>query len=193
MNTTCDMAPEIEVSEWFNVASPITLADCRGSVVLIEAFQMLCPGCVAQGLPQAQRVTETFRGKGVLMIGLHSVFEHHEAQGHRAALAAFLHEYRIGFPVAIDRQVDQVPVTMTAYQMQGTPTLVLIDRQGRRRAQHFGSIPDMVLGAEIAQLLSEGDVKTAQPREALFAEIQSSADSCKTPEARASGGAGGRK
>ena len=44
---------------------------------------------------------------------------------------------------------------MAAYQMEGTPTLVLMDRQGHRRAQHFGHVPDLRLGAEIKALVDE--------------------------------------
>lgn len=117
---------------------------------------MLCPGCVNHGLPQAGRIRETFSEKDVAVIGLHSVFEHHEAQT-PSALAAFLHEYRIGFPFAVDAPDEDggLPETMAAYGMQGTPTLVLMDRQGRRRAQHFGHVPDLRLGAEIMALIAE--------------------------------------
>ena len=48
------------------------------------------------------RVRQTFSPDDVAVIGLHTVFEHHGAQGTREALAAFLHEYKIAFPVAID-------------------------------------------------------------------------------------------
>ncbi|MGH3560477.1 MAG: hypothetical protein ACRDTN_01360 [Mycobacterium sp.] len=51
-------APELDVSEWLGEASP--LESLRGRVVLIEAFQMLCPGCIRYGLPQAQRVLRLF-------------------------------------------------------------------------------------------------------------------------------------
>ena len=85
---------------------------------------MLCPGCVSHGLPQAQRARDAFSPKDLAVVGLHTVFEHHEAQGSRAALAAFLHEYRIDFPVGIDAQDERLPQTMRAYQMQGTPTTV---------------------------------------------------------------------
>jgi len=149
-------APEFVISEWLNAAEPVSLNRLRGRVVIIEAFQMLCPGCVSHGLPQAQRVRETFREADVAVIGLHSVFEHHNAQT-PVALAAFLHEYRIDFPVAVDQPGEDrgLPRTMAAYGLQGTPTLVLIDRQGRRRAQHFGHVPDLRLGAEIMALIAE--------------------------------------
>jgi hypothetical protein len=47
---------------------------------------------------------------------------------------------------------------MQAYAMQGTPTLILIDRQGRLRRKHFGLLDDLRLGAEIATLLAEAAV-----------------------------------
>ena len=148
-------APEIDASEWLNAAEPPSLAKLRGRVVVIEAFQMLCPGCVQHGIPQAQRIAAGFRPEEVQVIGLHSVFEHHAVQGTRAALEVFVHEFRIDFPVAIDRQAGRLPATMAAYGMQGTPTLVLIDRKGNRRAQHLGMASDLEVGAQIGGLLSE--------------------------------------
>ena len=114
---TVQKAPELRIQSWLNTPRPLCLEALRGKVVLIEAFQMLCPGCVAHGLPQAARVAETFDSAEVAVIGLHTVFEHHEAQGTRAALEAFLHEYRVGFPVAIDAPSPNggVPQTMAAY------------------------------------------------------------------------------
>jgi hypothetical protein len=67
------------------------------------------------------------------------------------SLRAFLHEYWVTFPVGVDQHErgEPMPVTMSAYQMHGTPTLILIDRQGMLRRQTFGHVPDLQLGAEI--------------------------------------------
>lgn len=149
-------APALYVSRWLNAATPLTLESLKGRVVVIECFQMLCPGCVSHGLPQAVRVHQEFDRSRVAVIGLHTVFEHHEAmQPH--ALEVFCQEYRIPFPVGIDEPdgTSGLPRTMQAYQTQGTPTLILIDKIGRRRAQHFGSISDLRLGAEIMTLSLE--------------------------------------
>ena len=150
-------APALTVSNWLNTNDTISLESLRGKVVLLEAFQMLCPGCVSHALPQAMRVREYFSPLDVAVIGMHSVFEHHAAQGSIEALAAFLHEYRITFPVGIDAQSAQggLPQTMSAYQMQGTPTTILIDRQGRLRKHKFGAEQDLILGAEIMSLVTE--------------------------------------
>ncbi len=154
MEPANETAPEIDAAEWLNTAAPLSLAALRGRVVVVEAFQMLCPGCVQHGLPQAQRIAEAFRPGDLQVLGLHTVFEHHAVQGTRAALEVFLHEYRIRFPVAIDRPGQPLPATMAKYGMQGTPTLLLIDRAGRLRAQHLGTVPDLQLGAQIGALLA---------------------------------------
>jgi hypothetical protein len=150
------MAPELTVSAWLNSPVPLTLAGLRGKVVAIEVFQMLCPGCVSKGLPQAAAIASLFPPEQVEVIGLHSVFEHHAVMT-TDALEVFLHEYRITFPVAIDMPSEHgaVPLTMERYGLRGTPSLLLIDRQGRLRYQHFGSAHDMQVGAVIGQLLAE--------------------------------------
>lgn len=146
-------APALQVSQWFN-SPPIKLEELRGRVVMLHAFQMLCPGCVSHGIPQATAVHEAF--KEVVVLGLHTVFEHHEVMG-PAALQAFIHEYRIRFPVAVDEAspTEAIPQTMQRYGMQGTPTAILLDAHGRIRHHWFGRVSDLLLGAAIGRLLEE--------------------------------------
>lgn len=156
-------APDWDITRWFNHEGDLTLADLRGRVVVAAAFQMLCPGCVERTIPQLRNVRELFTEDQVAVIGLHTVFEHHEAMG-PASLAAFIHEYRLSFPVGVDRASgsgDPIPVTMARYAMRGTPTHLLIDREGRLRRQTFGHIPDLQLGAEIMALISEAPAPTS--------------------------------
>jgi peroxiredoxin len=152
-------APPWTTREWFGIDSAVQLTDLRGKVVVLHAFQMLCPACVHHGLPQAQRIHATFAAQDVAVIGLHTVFEHHTAMT-PVSLQAFVHEYRIRFPVGVDApSIDAhnpIPVTMQAYGMQGTPSLMLIDRKGRLRQHTFGAVEDLALGAAIATLIAEG-------------------------------------
>lgn len=150
------IAPAWQVSQWFNSRTPLDLAGLRGRVVVLHAFQMLCPGCVLHGVPQAERIHQQFAGEGVAVVGLHTVFEHHEAM-RPVSLQAFLHEFGISHPVGVDAPGagQRIPATMRAYRMQGTPTLVLIDRAGRIRRLHFGRLDDLVVGAEVMRLLCE--------------------------------------
>lgn len=147
------LAAELDVAEWLGEPSP--LASLRGKVVLVETFQMLCPGCIRYGLPQAQRVHRML--PQVAVIGLHTVFEHHAVTG-RDALAVFCTEFGIGFPVGIDRHEDgqPMPVTMRRYGLQGTPSTLLIDKAGRLRFSHLGAVDDLALGVILGELLAEG-------------------------------------
>ena len=157
MNTLSEFptAPELAVTRWFNTGAGPALADLWGEVVVIEAFQMLCPGCVSHGLPQAKRIQHVFSGD-VTVLGLHCVFEHHAAMT-PVSLEAFLYEYRITFPVAVDAHDAGVamPITMGRYQLRGTPSLVAIDRAGRIRLSAFGQADDLAVGATLARLIDE--------------------------------------
>jgi hypothetical protein len=148
--------PEWQVGEWLNADKPLSLASLRGKVVLLHAFQMLCPGCVSYGLPQAERVRQFFLDRDIAVVGLHTVFEHHEVMNTQA-LRAFVHEYRWSFPIGVDRRAPgaDIPMTMQAYGLRGTPSHVLLDRQGQVRAIHFGRMDDLELGSIIGRLLAE--------------------------------------
>ena len=155
MQSTNNTAPELAVTRWFNTPDNPTLADFRGEVVVIETFQMLCPGCVSHGLPQAKRIQQNF-GDEVTLLGLHTVFEHHDAMT-PVSLEAFLHEYQITFPVGVDAHAPgaATPITMGRYRLRGTPSLVAIDRAGSIRLSAFGHIEDLAVGAGLARLIDE--------------------------------------
>ena len=151
-------APELAVSQWFNTPASLTLAALRGRVVLLHAFQMLCPGCTANSTPQAERAHQMFGRSGLQVIGLHTVFEHHAAMT-PVSLAAYIHEYRLTFPIGVDQPGagTPMPMTMERYAMRGTPSAILIGRDGTIRHHGFGQECDMALGARIAMALAESE------------------------------------
>jgi AhpC/TSA family len=154
--TTSIHAPELLVQTWFNTDRPLLLSGLRGRVVVLAAFQVLCPNSISVGVPQALRIYETFEPKDVAVIGLHATFEHHDAFN-TAVLKAFIQEYRLKFPIALDQPnpTGPIPHTMERYKMRGTPSLVLIDRHGVVRKHAFGAVDDLRIGAEIGALTQE--------------------------------------
>jgi hypothetical protein len=172
-------APELSISTWINSHAPLTLAELKGRVVVIHAFQMLCPGCVSHGLPQASAIHAAFPESELAVIGIHTVFEHHAAMN-AYALKAFVHEYKIVFPIGIDTPdtVSAIPMTMQSYGMRGTPSLIILDSLGMVRLHHFGRIDDLRLGALIGQLLAESPAPNEQEIEP--SEMLSSDTSCTT-------------
>ena len=149
------LAPELSVSEWFNTPAPIDLAGLRGRVVFLHTFQALCPGCVSDSIPQVKRIERIFANTDLVVLGLHTVFEHHKAMS-PVTLKAFLHEYRIGHPVGVDApdEWSDTPLTMQRYGFRGTPSSVLIGRDGSVLHHAFGVEDDIGVGARIAMALS---------------------------------------
>jgi thiol-disulfide isomerase/thioredoxin len=68
------LAPSLKVSEWVQ-GQPITLEDLKGKVVVIEVFQVNCPGCFIYGLPEAIELAKTYSNKDVAILGLATAFE----------------------------------------------------------------------------------------------------------------------
>lgn len=155
--SSLDNAPllELDIQEWVNHEG-LSTEDLRGKVVLVEVFQMLCPGCVNHGVPQSQKIHRMIDQSQVQVIGLHSVFEHHDVMTPEA-LKVFISEFGIKFPVAIDqpREGQRIPSTMKKYRLEGTPSIILADRKGRIRQVQFGQVDDFVLGLLLGSLLSE--------------------------------------
>ena len=144
--TQAVLAPELAVSEWFNTSEPLTLAGLRGRPVFLHTFQLLCPGCIAQAIPQVQRIERVFAGSDLQIIGVHTVFEHHAAMS-PVTLRAFLHEYRLRSPVGVDlaEEGSDIPVTMRRFGLRGTPSSVLIGRDGAILHHAFGVEEDLAL------------------------------------------------
>src|SRR3546814_10113086 len=115
------------------------------------------------------RFAAAFASTDRAVVGLHTVFEHHPVMG-PDALQVFLHETRIGYPVGVDAYRDDdpathpLPLTMRAYAMKGTPTMILIDRQGRLRRQRLGLVND--LNRKRPRLNSRHECQTRMPTSA---------------------------
>ncbi|MBI1649520.1 TlpA disulfide reductase family protein [Hyphomicrobium sulfonivorans] len=149
-----EQPPELVVSQWFNT-EPLSLKALKGKVVVLVAFQMQCAGSLRHALPQATRIARAFTPEEVAVVGLHMVFENHKDMAPEH-LAEFLKTEHIDIPVAVDaHSADGLPQTMEAYGMQGTPTVLVFDRQGRLRRHYLGAVDDVRLGAEIMALCIE--------------------------------------
>ena len=67
-------APNLAVSDWVQ-GDPTNLDQHRGSVVLIEVFQVNCPGCFFTAIPEAIKVHDHFAGQPVAVLGIATAFE----------------------------------------------------------------------------------------------------------------------
>ena len=67
-------APNLSVSKW--VQGLETNVDKeKDNVILVEVFQVNCPGCFMYGIPQAIEIYQKYRKEGVTVLGLATAFE----------------------------------------------------------------------------------------------------------------------
>ena len=158
--------PEFTAQRWLNSESKITLKSLRGRIVFVAVAQITCPGSVKYGLPQALRIRKSFTEGEVAVLGLNMAFEKFDEQT-PDKVQAFLADSGITIPVALDKPNGEgLPQTMSDYELQGTPAVLLFDRQGRLRRHYLGAVDDLRLGAEIMGLLMED---TTSPRDMSIA------------------------
>ncbi|MFQ5481336.1 MAG: TlpA family protein disulfide reductase [Nitrospinaceae bacterium] len=207
-------APPLDVDRWVQ-GSPQRIGQNRGRVILIEVFQVNCPGCFLRGLPETIDIFLQSKDKPLVVWGLATAFEDYRLNSlsnleklletgevvgetfHHLAERDFLNNgrlpYAVPFPVAWDKiaprhgeirdgeieallardfpQFDELSenhrhgmrqqvtaylkkkeydaVTFDAYQLKGTPSSILIDKQGILRHKVFGS------GQELADLVDQ--------------------------------------
>jgi hypothetical protein len=66
-------ATDLKVSEWVQ-GGPISLKDNLGKVIVVEVFQVNCPGCFIYGIPEAIDVYNKYKNN-VVVLGLATAFE----------------------------------------------------------------------------------------------------------------------
>lgn len=123
-------APELRVTQWLN-SSPLSLADLRGKLVLIDFWDYTCINCL-HTLPYLQAWHERYYHAGLVIIGIHAP----EFQfAHQPSLVeTAVQRLKILYPVALDNQFQ----TWNAFANRAWPAKYLIDGQGYLRAFHHG-------------------------------------------------------
>jgi peroxiredoxin len=67
-------APNLSVSKWIQ-GLDTNIDKEKDNVILVEVFQVNCPGCFLYGIPQANEIYKKYRKEGVTVLGLATAFE----------------------------------------------------------------------------------------------------------------------
>ena len=125
------VAPPIHADgAWIN-SQPLTLAQLRGKVVLIDFWTYSCINCL-RTLPHLQAWYAAYHRKGLVIIGVHTpefAFEHVTSNVRSA-----VKRLGVTWPVVQDNRYK----TWDNYANQYWPAEYLIDRSGHVRHTHFG-------------------------------------------------------
>ncbi len=112
-----------------------TLSKLQGKAVLINLWATWCPPCRAE-MPAIQKLYDEYKDRGLVVLAVNST-----VQDDPFAIAPFIEEYRLTFPILLDEtgEVSQ------AYQLRSLPSSYFIRRDG--------IINEVVIGGPMSEAL----------------------------------------
>jgi len=116
--------------QWLN-SPPLTAAQLRGKVVLIDFWTYSCINCL-RALPHVQAWDDAYRDKGLVVIGVHApefAFEKDPAN-----VAKAVKDLGLTYPVALDNDY----ALWRAFSNRYWPAHYFVDAKGQIRHHHFG-------------------------------------------------------
>jgi cytochrome c biogenesis protein CcdA/thiol-disulfide isomerase/thioredoxin len=124
-------APEFRaITGWLN-SEPLSLAELRGKVVLVDFWTYSCINCL-RTLPYLRGWDQAYRDDGLVIVGVHTPeFAFERDQGN---VEAAIERLGVRYPVALDNDYG----TWNAWANRYWPASYLIDRRGHVRFAHFG-------------------------------------------------------
>lgn len=69
-----EKAPNIKVSKWVQ-GLPTNFDKEKDQIVIVEVFQVNCPGCFLYGIPEAIDIYKKYHSEGVKVLGVATAFE----------------------------------------------------------------------------------------------------------------------
>ena len=133
-------APEIEFIHVYNADSTLTIGSLKGKVVMLDFWTTWCIGCVV-GYKELKMLHDEYGDRGLAIIGVTSLQGRHpdaesceeeesiEPELEIELTAEYLKEHGIFWPCGI----SEGSIFHGDYTVNGVPTFVLIDREGRIR------------------------------------------------------------
>lgn len=150
-------APEIDLPGlvWFNTDRPLSLADLRGRLVILDFWTFCCINCM-HIVPTLRGIEEAFPDT-VAVIGVHS--PKFTAEKDPANVRAAIERYGIVHPVVHDPEFR----IWRNYAVRAWPTLMFISPQGHVIGTHSGEPdPELLLdavGNAVAEFSRHGVVR----------------------------------
>ena len=124
----------------------LTLSELRGKAVVVNLWASWCPPCRAE-MPALQHFYEENRARGLEVVAVNTTFQDSESDA-----AAFVAEFGLTFPVALDRD----GAASRAYLLRALPTTYFIDRTGVIREVVIGGpMSETTIQTTVEKLLTE--------------------------------------
>lgn len=115
---------------WIN-SNPLSDADLRGKVILIDFWTYSCINCI-RTLPHLNEWHKKYKDNGFIILGVHS--PEFDFEKKKENVEAAVKKHNIAYPVALDNEHE----TWNAFSNQYWPAHYLVDTRGNIRYHSFG-------------------------------------------------------
>lgn len=148
-------APNLKVSEWVQ-GGPTNIDAHQGKVILVEVFQVNCPGCFLYGLPEAIEVYAKYRHDNFTAIGLATAFEDFDKNNLENLKKLMTSGEVVGETLSTLQKHDWLDGNKLRYKI---PFPVAMDHLVSREAEHVDQKVIKIIEHEIPQFerLSYGE------------------------------------
>lgn len=124
-----------------------SLSEHRGEVVAINYWATWCSPCW-QETPMLVRLGHEYGGQGFVIVGVAT--DERNSTEIPPAVLRFVKTLQVDYPVAIT-----APMSQLAYAMDGLPTTILVDREGRVAQTYVGALNEAGFRTDVDALLKE--------------------------------------
>ena len=128
---------------------PWIISQQRGQVLLINLWATWCGPCQEE-TPGLVRLASALPSRDLAIMGL-SLDAGGSNQENLKKVSAFVDHFRVPYPIAFPSAGSQME-----FGVEGIPTTILIDREGRVAKVYEGAVRQQVFQADIEQLLHGG-------------------------------------
>jgi len=136
------LAPEFKLET--SDSQSIALSDYRGKAVLINLWATWCPPCRAE-MPTIEKMYQEYQSQGLIVLGVNST-----AQDDPSAIAPFVSQYNITFPILLDVSGE----ASNLYELRSLPTSFFIGRDGViKEVVVGGPMSEALLRTNIAEII----------------------------------------
>ncbi|GAB2690356.1 TlpA family protein disulfide reductase [Thalassiella azotivora] len=126
---------------------PVSLAEWRGDVVVLNVWYAACGPCRAEA-PDLREAAAEYADDGVRFVGVNTRDDPPTAQ-------AFQRTFEITYPSIIDTDGAAISALRGSVSPQAVPTTLVIDREGRVAARVLGVVDPSVLRTLVDDALAE--------------------------------------
>jgi peroxiredoxin len=122
---------------------PVSLADYRGQVVLVNNWATWCPPC-REEMPVLQAYYQDHQAQGFVLVGI-------DAGDPAEAVAEFVDRYGLTFPVWLDPDLQ----ALAEFRTNSLPSSYLVNRQGQIVRAWAGAVTREALETHLTPLLED--------------------------------------